>query len=470
MTVSRVLIANRGEIAVRIIRACQALGIDTVLAVSDADRESVPARIAGRTVCIGPARATDSYLNVNAIVAAARGTGSDAVHPGYGFLAESPLLAEACAAADLAFVGPTAAQIREMGNKLQARALARECGIPLLNGSQEVRTPEEAAAIADRIGFPVMLKAAAGGGGRGMKIMADHRDLGQMFSSAAAEARSAFGDNTLYLERFIPNARHIEVQVLGDRFGNIIHLGERDCSLQRRHQKMVEEAPAPGISAAQRQEIRDAALTLGRKIGYENAGTVEFLFDQDAKAFFFLEMNTRIQVEHPVTEMITGIDLVQEQLRIARGERLRFVQSDVTFRGHAVECRINAESPKEDFRPYPGRIIAWLPPEGPNIRLDTHCYAGYTVPIFYDSMLGKLIVYGSDRAEAVERMRRALEQFVIKGIPTTLPFLRFVMTHAGFAAGNVSTRLVDRLVSEMLAQSTIRGDENKRSSEGKAVP
>ena len=458
MTVSRVLIANRGEIAVRIIRACQALGIDTVLAVSDADRDSTPARMAGRTVCIGPARATDSYLNINAIVTAALGTESDALHPGYGFLAESSRLAEVCAAEGLTFIGPTAMQIREMGNKLKARALARECGVPLLNGSEQVRTPHEAAAVADRIGFPVMLKAAAGGGGRGMKIVTEHRNLGQMFSSAAAEARSAFGDDTLYLERYIPNARHIEVQVLGDRFGDIIHLGERDCSLQRRHQKIVEESPAPGISHALRQGIHDAALTLGRKIGYENAGTVEFLVDQDAQAFFFLEMNTRIQVEHPVTEMITGIDIVQEQLRIARGERLRFVQSDVTFRGHAIECRINAESPEEDFRPRPGRIVTWLPPQGPNIRLDTHCYAGYVVPMFYDSMLGKLIVYGSDRAEVVERMRRALEQFAIDGIPTTLPFLRFVMTHEGFRAGNVSTRLVDQLIPEMLAQSKTRTD------------
>jgi acetyl-CoA carboxylase biotin carboxylase subunit len=463
MTISRLLIANRGEIAVRIIHACQALGIDTVLAVSDADRESASVRIAGRTVCIGPAPATDSYLNVNAIIAAAVGTESDAVHPGYGFLAESPQLAEACAAESLTFVGPTAAQIRQIGNKLQARALARECGVPVLSGSEEVRTAHEATAVADRIGFPVMLKAAAGGGGRGMKVVTDRRDLGRMFSAAAAEARSAFGDDTLYLERFIPNVRHIEVQVLGDRFDNILHLGERDCSLQRRHQKMVEEAPAPDITSALRQAIRDAAVRLGHKVGYENAGTVEFLVDQDAKAFFFLEMNTRIQVEHPVTEMITGIDLVQEQLRIARGERLRFVQSDVIFRGHAIECRVNAESPEQDFRPHPGRIAVWCPPEGPNIRLDTHCYSGYTVPMFYDSLIGKLIVYGSTRAEAIERMRRALEQFVIVGIPTTLPFLKFVMTHAGFVTGNLNTRLVDELIPQMFAPSKLLMAECKKS-------
>jgi acetyl-CoA carboxylase biotin carboxylase subunit len=453
MAISRVLIANRGEIAVRIIHACRALGIDTVLAASDADRESAPARIAGRTVCIGPAPAINSYLNINAIIAAALGTDSDAVHPGYGFLAESPQLAEACAAEGLTFVGPTTAQIRQMGNKLQARALARACDIPVLSGSQEVRTAGEAAAVADRIGFPLMLKAAAGGGGRGMKVVADRRDLDEMFSSAMAEARSAFGDDTLYLERFIANARHIEVQVLGDRFGNIIHLGERDCSLQRRHQKIVEEAPAPGTSSALQQAIRDGAVRLGRKVGYENAGTVEFLVDRDADAFFFLEMNTRIQVEHPVTEMITGIDLVQEQLRIARGERLRFAQSDVIFRGHAIECRVNAESPEQDFRPHPGQIALWYPPAGPNIRLDTHCYSGYAVPMFYDSLVGKLIVYGSTRPEAIERMRYALEQFVIVGIPTTLPFLKFVMTHAGFVSGNINTRLVEELTLEMLAPS-----------------
>jgi acetyl-CoA carboxylase, biotin carboxylase subunit len=465
MMIARVLIANRGEIAVRIVHACQALGIETVVAVSDADRDSAAARLADRVVCIGPARAADSYLNINAIVAAARGTGSQAVHPGYGFLAENPRLAEACASEGLKFVGPTAAQIREMGNKLQARALARDCGVPLLGGSEEVRTPQEAAGIANRLGFPVMLKAAAGGGGRGIKIVSDHNSIEQMFTAAAAEARSAFGDDTLYLEKYIRNARHIEVQILGDSHGNIIQLGERDCSLQRRHQKIVEEAPAPDIPEALRQAIRDAAVTLGRKIAYENAGTVEFLVDQDAEDFFFLEMNTRIQVEHPVTEMITGIDLVQEQLRIARGERLRFAQNDVVFRGHAIECRINAESPKDGFRPHPGRITAWLPPEGPNIRLDSHCSTGYTVPMYYDSMLGKLIVYGSDRAEAVARMRRALELFQISGIPTTLPFLHFIMTHADFIDGKVSTRLVEQMIPEMLAQANERSEQDAARGE-----
>jgi len=453
LTISRVLIGNRGEIAVRIIRACQGLGIETVLAVSEADRDSMPARLANRTICIGPASASESYLNYKAIVTAALGTGADAVHPGYGFLAESPELAEACAAEGITFVGPSAEQIRLMGNKLQARMLARECEVPVLPGSEKVHTYEEAAVLAEQIGLPVMLKAAAGGGGRGMKIVNDYKEMRQMFAAASAEARTAFGDDTLYLERFIPNARHIEVQLLGDRFDNVIHLGERDCSLQRRHQKVIEEAPAPDISDARRAEIHHAAVTLARNIHYENAGTVEFIFDQDAQTFYFLEMNTRIQVEHPVSEMITGIDLVQEQLRIAGGEALRFSQADVKIRGHSIECRITAELATEGFRPSPGRIASWCPPQGPNIRLDTHCYVGYTVPMFYDSMLGKLIVYGIDRAEAIERMRRALDQFSVTGIDTTLPFLRFVMGHPEFAAGKVTTHLIGDLIPQMLSQN-----------------
>jgi len=454
MTITRVLIANRGEIAVRIIRACEALGIETVLAVSDADRDSLPARLAHRTICIGPASATASYLNIGAIVTAALGTESDAVHPGYGFLAESYELAKACADEGITFVGPSAAQIRQMGNKLEARALAKKCGLPMLSGSDKVETAAQASDVAARIGLPVMLKAAAGGGGRGMKIVTHQEEMPQMFASAAAEARAAFGDDTLYLERFIANARHIEVQLLGDRFGNVIHLGERDCSLQRRHQKVVEEAPAPAITDALRDKIRQAAVTLGCSIGYENAGTVEFIVDQDSGAFFFLEMNTRIQVEHPVTEAITGIDLVQEQFRIANGEQLRILQQDVTFRGHAIECRINAELPNEQFRPNPGRITTWSPPQGLNIRLDTHCYPGYIVPMFYDSMLGKLIIYGSDREEAIERMRCALEQFSIEGVGTTLPFLQFVMSHPDFRVGKVNTHLVAKMIPQLFAQAS----------------
>jgi len=404
-------------------------------------------------VCIGPAPAPQSYLNYQAVVAAAKGTGCDALHPGYGFLAESQELAQACADEGITFVGPKPEQIHQMGNKIQARVLARKYGLPVLPGSEKVHSFEEAVTIAERVGFPVMMKAAAGGGGRGMKIVHDPQDMRQMFASASAEARAAFGDDTLYLERYIANARHIEVQVLGDRHGSVIHLGERDCSLQRRHQKLVEEAPAPAISDLLREEIREAAVALAKGFGYESAGTVEFIVDQDAGAFFFLEMNTRIQVEHPVTETITGIDLVQEQLRVARGEPLRFGQNDIGFRGHAIECRINAELPNENFRPSPGRITKWQPPQGPNIRLDTHCYEGYTVPMFYDSMLAKLIVYGHNRAEAVERMTRALELFSVSGIDTTVPFQHFVVSHPDFAAGKVNTRLVEELIPQMMARA-----------------
>jgi acetyl-CoA carboxylase biotin carboxylase subunit len=449
VTIARVLVANRGEIAVRIIRACQSLGLETVLAASEADRDSLPARMADRTVCIGPAAASSSYLDPKIIVTAARGTGADAVHPGYGFLAESPVLADLCAAHGLTFVGPRAEQIRRMGNKLEARELARRCGLPILSGSTKVGSAEEAMQVADRIGLPLMMKAASGGGGRGMKIVTERSDIKPRFVSAAAEARASFGDDTLYFERYIPNARHIEVQVLGDRFGNLIHLGERDCSLQRRHQKIVEEAPAPEISEMLREEIRQAAVRLAGELGYESAGTVEFILDQDAGRFYFLEMNTRIQVEHPVTEAITEFDIVREQFRIAAGEPLKSSQADVVFHGHAIECRITAEDPGEGFRPNGGRITEWRPPEDPHIRLDTHCYAGYAVPIFYDSLLAKLIVHGTDRHDAIRRMNKALAQFQIAGVATIVPFLRRVMSHGDFVEGRVNTRLLEMLMREL---------------------
>ena len=454
MTISRVLVANRGEIALRVIRACQQMGIETVLAASVADRDSLPARSADRTVCIGPALSAKSYLNVGAIITAAKGCGADAVHPGYGFLSESPELAQACADEGLTFIGPRPEHIRDMGNKIEARKRAKAFGLPLLPGSEKVYSYQEAAEVAQRVGFPVILKAAAGGGGRGMKIVTQSDQLQRMFESASAEAKAAFGDDSLYLERYIANARHVEVQVLGDRFGNVIHLGERDCSLQRRHQKLVEESPAPAIAGPLREAIRQAGVTLVRSIGYENAGTVEFIYDEDEKKFYFLEMNTRIQVEHPVSEMVTGIDLVQEQIRVARGEALRWSQQDIVFRGHAVECRINAEVPNEGFRPSPGRIDVWSPPEGPNIRVDSHCHAGYAVPPYYDSMIGKLIVYGSDRAEALARMGQALARFQVTGIGTTIEFLRHVMVHPDFVAGRVSTGLVGQMLEDIKAQTT----------------
>ena len=448
MPVTRVLIANRGEIALRVIRACQQMGLETVLVVSAADRDTLPARTADRVICIGAAPALQSYLNVRAIITAAKGSGADAVHPGYGFLSESPELAEACAAEGLVFVGPTADNIRDMGNKLKAREKALAFGLPMLPGSEQVATWQDAAAAANQIGFPVLLKAAAGGGGKGMKIVTQAADVQRMFEAASGEAGASFGDSTLYVERYIANARHIEVQVLGDTHGNVIHVGERDCSLQRRHQKLVEESPAPALSAALREDICNAGARLAKSIAYISAGTVEFIYDEEAKQFFFLEMNTRIQVEHPVSEMVSGIDLVQEQLRVARGEKLRFSQQDVVFRGHAIECRVNAEVPSEGFRPSPGRITEWTPPQGPNIRVDSHCYTGYVVPPYYDSMIGKLIVYGCDRDEAISRMDQALARFRVQGIGTTLDFVRYAVTHPEFRAGRVSTVLVEQMVEE----------------------
>lgn len=444
MNISRVLIANRGEIAVRIIKACRGLGIESVVAVSEADKESLPSRLADRAVCIGPARSSESYLKIDAIIAAALGTRSDAVHPGYGFLAEKPELAEACEKHQLRFIGPRPENIRQMGSKLLARAAATEYGIPIGSGSGKVQSFEAAARIAEQLGFPLLLKAAAGGGGRGIKIVNEGKELKGAFETAAAEARAAFGDATLYIERYISNARHIEVQVLGDRFGNVIHVGERDCSLQRRYQKVIEEAPAYSISAPLRENIHAAAVTLAKNARYENAGTVEFILDQERGEFYFLEMNTRIQVEHPVTEMITGTDLVREQILIADGQPLSLAQSDVRLSGHAIECRINAEAPARGFQPSPGKIIDWTPPRGGGIRIDSHCFPGYLVPPYYDSLLAKIIVHGSDRSEAIERMKMALDDFSIKGVDTTIPFLSFLLTQTDYIQGQVSTRWLEK--------------------------
>ncbi len=446
MALQRVLVANRGEIALRIIRSCHGLGLETVLAASIVDRDSLPARTAGRVVCIGPGEASKSYLSIPALIATAQGTGCDALHPGYGFLSESEDLAQACADHGIAFIGPTPTQILAMGNKLQARKLAVERGLPILAGSARVASVDDALRAAARVGYPVMLKAAAGGGGRGMKIAEDAAVLPALFTAASNEARAAFGDETLYLERYVRNARHVEVQVLGDGRGHVIHLGERDCSVQRRHQKLVEESPAPHLPQALRASIHAAALALTSSMNYRSAGTVEFLVDADAGEFFFLEMNTRIQVEHPVTEMVTGIDLVEQQLRIAAGEGLRLSQGDVSWRGHAIECRVNAEDPDRNFFPSPGHITTWDAPQGEGIRLDSHCEAGYRVPPHYDSLLGKLIVHGASREDALARMRRALAAFRIEGVRTTVPFLQRVVDDEAFASGRVSTRLLSRLL------------------------
>lgn len=444
--ISRVFIANRGEIALRIIKACKELGLETVIAVSTADKESLPARTADRAVCIGPHQPADSYLKAGTIVTAAKGSGCDAVHPGYGFLAEKPQLAGACLENGLIFIGPKPEHIETMGDKLLARKAATELGIPLIPGSGNVTNLDEAKLEAEKIGFPVLLKAAAGGGGKGMKIVTDPGRFEAVFHEARGEARAAFNDDRLYLERLIINARHIEVQILADSYGRAVHLFERDCSVQRRYQKVIEEALSPLVTPEIRQKICKAALNITRHIGYENAGTVEFVLDLDRQEFYFLEMNTRIQVEHPVTEMITGIDLVKQQVLIAAGERLNLEQEQITAAGHAIECRINAEAAEDGFRPCPGRIKEWRPPEGEGVRVDSHCFSGYMVPPFYDSLLAKVITCGDDRAQAVDRMQKALDQFEVTGIETTIAFLNSLMQHEDFVASNINTGWLENTV------------------------
>ena len=404
------------------------------------------ASLADRAVCIGPARASDSYLNVGAIVTAALGTGSDAIHPGYGFLAEQPRLAKACSDNGVIFIGPRAEQIEAMGNKIVARQTAQKLGVPVVPGSEKVGNLDQASEIAHAVGFPLLFKAAAGGGGRGMRIVNEAAELKAAFDSASGEARAAFGDDTLYVERYIRNARHIEVQIIADHFGNVVHLGERDCSLQRRYQKVVEEAPAPRLEVL-REPIRQAATMLARQTGYQNAGTIEFIVDEAAKRFYFLEMNTRIQVEHPVTEMITGVDIVQEQIHVASDRPLSFSQSDVRFQGHSIECRINAESAEHGFRPSPGRIRHWHAPQGEGVRVDTHCYHGYLVPPFYDSMIAKVITHGTDRSAAIRKMDAALADFGIEGIDTTIRFLRFLINQPDVREGKTHVRWIEDVLA-----------------------
>ncbi len=439
----RVFVANRGEIAVRVIRACRAAGLEVVLGVSEADRDTMAARLADRVVCLGAAPAADSYLRIDRIVTAARGTGCQALHPGYGFLAERAALQRACAEYGIAFVGPSADAIDAMGDKLSAIRLAKAAGVPVVPGSERLVDLGAVRAAAALIGYPCLLKASAGGGGRGMRIVRSPVDLAAAYDSAQAEALAAFGDATVYLEKFIERAKHIEIQVLGDQHGNLVHLFDRDCSVQRRHQKLIEEAPSPVLPPARRAEMADAALALARGVGYFSAGTVEFVYDADADRFYFLEMNTRIQVEHPVTEMVTGVDLVREQLRVAAGERLSFAQNDVGLRGHAIECRINAEDPRRAFRPTPGRIVRWVAPQGPGLRLDTHCEQGSLIPPYYDSMVAKLIAHGDDRSQAIVRLTNALAQFEIAGIASTIELDRALLESAAFATASVTTRWLE---------------------------
>ena len=446
----KVLVANRGEIALRVIRACKELGLQTVAVYSEADRESLHVRFADDDVCIGPAPARDSYLRIPRLIAAAEITGADAIHPGYGFLAENAEFAETCAASNITFIGPTAEQIRLMGDKATARRTMMGEGVPVVPGTPgPVEDSDEALLFARDVGFPVIIKAAAGGGGKGMRVANDPDDFARAFQLARSEALSAFGNGDVYVEKYLARPRHIEFQILGDRHGNVIHLGERDCSVQRRHQKLIEEAPSPAVTPELRERMGEAAVRGAKAIDYVGAGTIEMLLDEDG-SFYFMEMNTRIQVEHPVTEMLTGVDLVKEQIRVAAGERLS-VSEMPPMRGHVIECRVNAEDPARGFQPSPGRIDVYHPPGGPGVRLDSHVYAGYTVPPFYDSLIAKLIVQGRDREECVRRMQVALESFIIEGVTTTIPFLGRVMANRAFGAGEVDTRFIERH-SELLRE------------------
>jgi len=442
----KVLIANRGEIAVRIIRACHDLGIRTVAVYSDVDRNSLHVKLADEAFCIGPAPAAESYLNIPNIMATAELLGVDAIHPGYGFLAENPHLPEICADVKIAFIGPSPDAIRKMGDKSEARALMAKAGVPVIPGSAgPVDGEREILQVAQHVGFPLMLKASAGGGGRGMRVVHTRDDLRTGLLVAQREAEAAFGDGRLYIEKYVQEPRHVEVQVLADAHGGIVHLGARDCSVQRRHQKLIEESPPPLLRERTLATLTRAAVRAAQSIHYTSAGTVEFLVDKGENVYF-MEMNTRIQVEHPVTEMVTGLDLVKEQIRIAAGERLDFSQRDVAWHGHALECRINAEDPRADFRPSAGTIVTFFPPGGPGIRVDTHGYAGYTIPPHYDSLIAKVIAWGQEREEAILRMRRALTEFEITGIATTIPFHLRVLDNGFFRRGEVYTNFVQRRI------------------------
>ena len=441
--IKKLLIANRGEIAVRIIRACQELGIETVQVYSEADSQSLPVFMADKTMCIGPARASESYLDVQKILTAAYLFRVDAIHPGYGFLSENADFAERCESEGYIFIGPSPTSIRMMGDKATAIRLAKEAGIPTTPGSNGIlQDAKEAAIVAEKIGYPVLLKASAGGGGRGMRIVNNADQVESAFIEASQEAKSAFGDGSLYMEKFLTGIRHIEVQVLGDG-ENVLHLGERDCSLQRRNQKLVEESPSPVLSEKLRADIGNAAIQLCKHVNYRSAGTIECMLDPVSQQFYFMEMNTRIQVEHPVTEMVTGIDLVKAQILIAAGEGLSLQQKDIRLTGHAIECRINAESAANDFRPNPGRVNEYFAPGGFGIRMDSHLFSGYVIPPFYDSLLGKVICWGRDRAEAIARMQRALLEMQVEGVETTREFQRKLISSPEFMAGDVHTRFVE---------------------------
>lgn len=442
--ITRILVANRGEIAVRIIYAARELGIETIAIYSEADENSLHVQLADYAVRIGGPSPQESYLNIPNIIAAAEAWGADAIHPGYGFLAENPSFARIVESHDLIFIGPKAEHIEMMGDKVEAKRVARRAGVPLVPGTDSpIESVEEAKRIAAEIGYPVLLKAAAGGGGRGMRVVESEKEMENRFLAASAEAEAAFGDGRLYLEKFIMRPKHIEVQVFGDEYGNATHLYERECSLQRRHQKILEEAPSPSINDEKRREVIDYALRLVREIGYVNAGTVEFLYDEDGN-FYFIEMNTRVQVEHPVTEMITGVDIIKSQILVAMGERLPFNGDDIPIRGHSIEARINAEDPENNFSPSPGKIELLHKPGGFGIRVDSHVYQGYVIPPHYDSMVAKLISWGNSRKEAISRMRRALDEFVLEGIKTTIPLHLRILERKEFIEGKFYTNSLEK--------------------------
>ncbi len=444
-TMKKVLIANRGEIAVRIIRACKEMGIETVAVYSEADKEALHVELADEAYCIGPKLSKDSYLNFSNIMSVAKLTNCDGIHPGYGFLAENASFAELCEACDIMFIGPTADAISRMGTKDVARETMRKAGVPVVPGSTGiVASEEDGLRIADEIGFPVIIKATAGGGGKGIRVARTREDFITGLKMTQKEAAAAFGNPGVYIEKFIEDFRHIEIQVLADSHGNAIHLGERDCSIQRRMQKLVEEAPSPALSPELRAEMGDAAVKAALAVDYRGAGTVEFIFDAVNQKFYFMEMNTRIQVEHPVTEMITGIDLIQQQLKVASGETLAYRQEDVTFKGWSIECRINAENPAKNFMPSAGKVDMYLPPGGMGVRIDSAMYSGYTIPPYYDSMVAKLITFADTREEAVAKMKRALDEFVIEGVFTTIPFHSKLMDHEVFKSGDFNTKFLEK--------------------------
>jgi acetyl-CoA carboxylase biotin carboxylase subunit len=449
----KILIANRGEIALRVIYACKEMGIRTVAVYSEADENSLHVRFADEDVCIGPPRSADSYLSVPAIISAAEITGADAIHPGYGFLSESAYLAEVCEACHIKFIGPSPNVIRLLGDKARARRAMRKAGVPILPGSDgPVDSEEKAQKVAKDLGLPVIIKAVAGGGGRGMRVIRDMKELSKSLKTAQREAEAAFGVGDVYIEKYVENPRHIEFQILGDHHGAVVHLGERECSIQRRHQKLLEEAPSVAVNEKMRRKLGSAVVDAARAVQYTNAGTFEFLLD-DKQNFFFLEVNTRVQVEHPVTEFITGVDIVKEQIRIAAGERLSFKQGDVTFSGHSIECRINAEDP-DTFAPSPGIIHAFSVPGGPGVRVDTFVHSECTVSPYYDSLIAKIIVHGRDRQEAIARMRRTLEMTVIEGIKTSIPLHLKILAEPDFAAGRFSTSFMERYIVEKKSSSS----------------